>query len=124
MSIKFTPIIVHQESSMPLIIDVLDAQYMNSRYPSTFTIHSEFIRNNIPNGMWIKCGIQWENGINENAWIEVIDSISDANGQRQYKAAFNEFNLGGLKSGAIAYDIGAWHIMDLDIERFKQISER
>ena len=85
MNIKFTPTIVRQESSMPSIIDVLDAQYMNSRYPPTLIVHSYFIRNNIPNGMWIKCGIQWENGINENAWIEVIDSISDANGQRQYK---------------------------------------
>ena len=120
VNIKVTPII-QQKLNTPVIIKFLDAQHMHEQYPITFTIPSEGIRRNIPNGMWIKCRIQWLNGINENAWIEVIDSISDGNGERRYTAAFNEFNLGGLKSGAIAHDIESKHIMDFDIERFKQL---
>ena len=121
MQTRRTPIKVQTPLGIIINARFLDAEYMNKQYPSTFFIHSELIRNNIPERMWVKCGIQWKNGINENSWIEIVEAAKDDFGRVTYSARFNEFNLGGVESGSIAHGIEPRHIMDYDFERFKKL---
>lgn len=121
MKAKLTPINIETSHGMATVAHFLDAEYMNAQYPESFQIHSNFIRNNIPKNMYIKCGIMWTDGPNENVWVKVIDSKIDHDGKKTYKAAFDEFNLGGVRSGAIAHDIEPKHILDLNFQRFKKL---
>ena len=121
MKIKTTTVRIQSTFGTNINAKFLDAEYMNDQYPSTFSIHSELIRKNIPRKMWVKCGIHYENGVNENAWLEVIEVNKDNSGKVMYKARFDEFNLSRVGSGAIAHDIEPKHILDLDFDRFKKL---
>ena len=121
MKAKLTPIKIETIQGTATVAHFLDAEHMSNQYPESFQIHSNFIRNNIPKNMYIKCRIMWNDGPNENAWVKVIDSKLGHDGKMIYTAAFDEFNLGGLGSGAIAYEIEPKHIIDLDFQRFKKL---
>ncbi len=121
MGIIITPIKVKTEKGRSRKYQFLDAEKMNNQYPSTFMLHSLQIRSNIPNKMWIKCGVQWSGGINERAWLEVIEAHKDDLGKITYTAKLDEFNLSGLGEGVVAFGIEPRHILDLDFERFKKM---
>ena len=121
MKAKLTPINIETVQGMATVAHFLDAEHMSTQYPESFQIHSNFIRNNIPKNMYIKCRIRWNEDVNENAWVKVIDSKLGHDGKKIYTAALDDFNLGGVGSGAIAYDIEPKHIMDLDFQRFKKL---
>jgi hypothetical protein len=71
--------------------------------------------------MWVKCGVQWSGGINENAWFEVIEVQKDDLEKITYTAELDKYNLSGLGEGVVACGIEPRHILDLDFEKFKKM---
>jgi hypothetical protein len=123
MEIITTPVKVKTGKGRSRKYQFLDAEKMNNQYPSTFMLHSLQIRSNIPNRMWVKCGVQWSGGINENAWFEVIEVQKDDLGKITYTAELDKYNLSGLGEGVVAFGIEPRHILDLDFQKFKKMFE-
>jgi hypothetical protein len=82
MNLKHTPIKIETCEGLLKIVHFLDAEYMSIQCAETFQIHSNFIRNNIPKNMYIKCGIKWSDSLNENAWVKVINSKLGDDGKK------------------------------------------
>lgn len=110
MQILTTPIKVKtlKGKSMKFYFSV--TEQMSIQYTPEFFFYSNFIRENISNKMWIKCGVLWSGGINEHAWFEVIEAQKDDLGKITYTAKLDEFKSSGLGEGVVAFGIEPRHI--------------